>query len=342
MSTESSGPSTFAGPSLAGDDLPVAARERLAAGASTWTSDLSVAELALLRRAGFEPLGMAVGLTVYQIALQGYGVGYGLGGYGPVGHGTAARSLESAVRVRAGLGYGPAGYGLAGFGPPPGHRGYWQVYACPHVGLAHPPGFNYEDQLYERAVADAFGLAATRLLEETAVLGGHGVVGVRHVQRRMAVSASAVPAFEVKLIGTAVRRPGARPLPTPFTSHLSVQQFVKLLSSGFVPASLVMGVGAVRSLGGCVTAASSGFAGGEFRQRSDAVQHSRHISIAHLEASASGHGEMVVGVAVRAGASHGGEGSMLAEMLAVGTAVSRFRSHDLPTPPMAVLRLAAR
>ena len=329
MSTESSGPSTFAGPSLAGDDLPVAARERLAAGASTWTSDLSVAELALLRRAGFEPLGMAVGLTVYQIALQGYGVGYGLGGYGTAGFGGSARGVfpgpQSAV-----------------FGPPPGHRGYWQVYACPHVGLAHPPGFNYEDQLYERAVADAFGLAATRLLEETAVLGGHGVVGVRHVQRRMAVSASAVPAFEVKLIGTAVRRPGARPLPTPFTSHLSVQQFVKLLSSGFVPASLVMGVGAVRSLGGCVTAASSGFAGGEFRQRSDAVQHSRHISIAHLEASASGHGEMVVGVAVRAGASHGGEGSMLAEMLAVGTAVSRFRSHDLPTPPMAVLRLAAR
>ncbi len=325
--------SDSAGPGLravdAASDLPEAARERLAANAATWTSDLSVSELAVLRRAGFEPLGMVVGMTVYQIALQGYGWGYSTGG------------LSTAV---GGVGYGRgmggfAAPGVAMGGPPPGYHGYWHSYPCPHIGIVHQPGFNYEDQLYERAISDAFALAVGRLLEEAAALGAHGVVGVRHTQRRIAVSASAVPTLEVKLVGTAVHRPGAKPLAHPFSSHLSGQDFVKLLVAGFVPAGLVIGVGAVRSFGGCVATTGGNYAGGEFRQHSDAVGQSRHLAIAHLERSASDLGDQVVGVAVRATVGHGGEDSLLGEMLAVGTAVRRYRAHRVADPPMVVRRL---
>jgi len=51
-------------------DLPLAARDRIdqlrQAGAA-WTSDLSVAELSAIRHAGFEPVGMVMGLSLIHI-----------------------------------------------------------------------------------------------------------------------------------------------------------------------------------------------------------------------------------------------------------------------------------
>ncbi|MGH9069173.1 MAG: hypothetical protein ACRD0J_17050, partial [Acidimicrobiales bacterium] len=55
--------------SLEQGGLPVSARERLADMArsgSAWTSDLSVGELAAVRAAGFEPLGLVMGSSVYH------------------------------------------------------------------------------------------------------------------------------------------------------------------------------------------------------------------------------------------------------------------------------------
>ena len=162
-------PSTGGGDS----DLPEAARARLRD--QTWTSDLSVAELAAVRRAGFEPAGMVVGMTCYQIALQGYG------------------GMMSGV---GGSWTGQIGYGFAG---------YNRTYPCPHVMPQHPYGLNFEDTLYEQAVVDAYGLAHSRLVAEATELGAHGVVGVRHSVQPMAL-ATQVPVVELKMIGTAVRR----------------------------------------------------------------------------------------------------------------------------------------
>ena len=51
-------------------DLPVHARERLAEmrARKLFTSDLSVNEFVLLREAGFEPLGLVMGTSIYQVA----------------------------------------------------------------------------------------------------------------------------------------------------------------------------------------------------------------------------------------------------------------------------------
>jgi len=70
--------------SLERGGLPLAAQERieeLREGKSAWTSDLSVSEMAAIQHAGFEPVGMVMGSSVYRIAAQwGYTTVYGLGG----------------------------------------------------------------------------------------------------------------------------------------------------------------------------------------------------------------------------------------------------------------------
>src|SRR5260221_2110103 len=53
-------------------DLPQHARERLAdmRARKLFTSDLSVSEFLLVKEAGFEPLGLVMGSSIYQITPQ--------------------------------------------------------------------------------------------------------------------------------------------------------------------------------------------------------------------------------------------------------------------------------
>src|SRR3982751_4688779 len=59
-------------PPLKLDDLPPHARERLGGMKEHhfFTSDLSVNEFLLVREAGFEPLGLVMGSSIYHIGLQ--------------------------------------------------------------------------------------------------------------------------------------------------------------------------------------------------------------------------------------------------------------------------------
>jgi uncharacterized protein YbjQ (UPF0145 family) len=88
-----------------------------------------------------------------------------------------------------------------------------------------------------QAMYDARHLAINRMITECAELGGHGIVGV-------SLNIGSFPAggLEFKAIGTAVRAPGSAPLQQPFSSDLSGQDFAKLLSSGWVPAGLALGI----------------------------------------------------------------------------------------------------
>ncbi|HEY0254602.1 MAG TPA: heavy metal-binding domain-containing protein [Kofleriaceae bacterium] len=55
---------------MSNDDLPVHARERLAEmrERKLFTSDLSVSEFVLVREAGFDPVGLVMGTSIYQVA----------------------------------------------------------------------------------------------------------------------------------------------------------------------------------------------------------------------------------------------------------------------------------
>jgi uncharacterized protein YbjQ (UPF0145 family) len=89
-----------------------------------------------------------------------------------------------------------------------------------------------------QAMDQARHTAIDRMATECARLGGHGVVGVR-------LSRGPFPlgGLEFTAIGTAVRAPGAAyGRREPFTCDLSGQDFTKLITAGWVPAGLALGV----------------------------------------------------------------------------------------------------
>ncbi len=81
-------------------------------------------------------------------------------------------------------------------------------------------------------------LAVTRLQEEAALLGAHGVIGVRLTKRRKGLGMGTI---EFTAIGTAIRIPGMTQTTQPFTSDLSGQEFWKLRMAGYLPRGLVFG-----------------------------------------------------------------------------------------------------
>jgi uncharacterized protein YbjQ (UPF0145 family) len=89
-----------------------------------------------------------------------------------------------------------------------------------------------------QAMYEARHAAIDRMAAECTELGGHGVVGVRLVMGSFPLGGR-----EFRAIGTAVRAPGAAPgQRTPFSSDLSGQDFAKLITTGWVPVGLVLGI----------------------------------------------------------------------------------------------------
>jgi uncharacterized protein YbjQ (UPF0145 family) len=290
-----------------GSGLPEAAQRRIAEierPGGSWGSSLSVAELASIKRAGFEPLGLAVGSSIYQ--------------------------LTPTYTMRYPAWTGPS-------------AGFSKTYPCPHgygYGIGHLGGLNWEQVYYEEGVEEAYRLALGRLVEEARELGAHGVVGVtvrfRHLSSYEGQASGRLVEFTV--VGTAVRCPGAAPLEEPFTSHLSGQGLAKLVAAGLVPASLALGCGAIQVLAGCqMTLASRSFANVELTQYSEAIDQCRWVAVRRLEAMSGHTGEGVIGVDVNL--AGGGD---LTEMMLLGTSVRRFSTSPLPSPPLPIMKLRDR
>jgi len=286
--------------------LPTAATERLdeiRRGDGGWTSDLSVAELVAVRHAGFEPVGMVMGSAVMRIAAQW-------------------------------------GYAV-GFAGAPGQN--VETFPCPwnyYGGAEHVNGYNWEHTTHEGGVTSARDLALNRMVEEARVLGAHGVVGAEVTMRHLE---GVGHSMEFTVIGTAIRRTGAPPVPQPFMSHLKGQQFGKLLHAGYVPVALVIGVGAVEIDPGCGMESSHiGWSNVEVGQLSRGVAMARDLSIGHLEREVVHFdADGAVGVDMRFSLHDlpGSREPKLAEMFCIGTAVRHF-SHEQPDAvPIAIMRL---
>jgi uncharacterized protein YbjQ (UPF0145 family) len=82
-------------------------------------------------------------------------------------------------------------------------------------------------------------LAISRLSQEAAILGAHGVIGVRLELGGYDWSNRTI---EFTAIGTAIRIPNRQPDPQPFTSDLSGQEFWQLHQAGYYPKGIVLGV----------------------------------------------------------------------------------------------------
>ncbi|MFE3191447.1 heavy metal-binding domain-containing protein [Nocardia sp. NPDC059240] len=158
--------------------LDQVAGERLSHANRIFTSDLSVNEFALLHGAGFEPIDLVMGVSVYHVGFQFTGI---------------RQQQELPVLTEA------------------TYRARWN--------------------------------AMSRMQAEADALKADGVVGVRLEWRQHGES---MEHLEFIAVGTAVRfakNPGSyrRPNGQAFTSHLSGQDMVTLLRTGYAPVAFVMG-----------------------------------------------------------------------------------------------------
>jgi uncharacterized protein YbjQ (UPF0145 family) len=274
----------------------------------TWTSDLSVAEAAAVRRVGMVPAGFVMGTAVMQLAAAGgqlYGQWGGLMGQTP---------------------------GRSG--------GYSEAYPCAHgygfgANAQEHYGFSVEDAVLAASLTDGYRLAIERLHDEASELGAHGVVGVDLFFENLVGSAGTATFFAR---GTAVARPGSPAVPSPFLTNASGQHFERLIALGYVPAGLAVGVGAVYVQPNCQARGTFTVIGPN-RQIPSAIAVARSRARASLAATAHHWGDGVVHTewTDRRVNRYGESWDQLA--MAVGTAVRRYSTEVEPLAPRPVLPL---
>lgn len=180
------------------------------------------------------------------------------------------------------------------------------------------------------ALYSARRMALRRMAAECLALGGHGVVGV-------SLTLGPFPAggIEFKAIGTAVRAPGGVRLKEPFTSHLSGQDFAKLIQGGVVPVSLVLGISIGVRHDDWLTKGQARWSAGnaEVAGYTELVNRTRDDARNELKLDVSrvcGDGVVVSDLALRIGEHEckgiGGRTDHVAEVTMLGTAIVRFRA----------------
>lgn len=294
--------------------LPVTATRRIAEAkesGGTWSSDLSVAELAAVRAVGFDPVGLVMGTSIYRVSYQ---VTQGFG----TGPGWISQSTLYGTRWR-----------------PTGYENFPCLHGYYHEGMAD--GFNWENETYAKAMSAARELAMERMEAEAKALGAHGVVGLRVHEQRGGEYGGHVEFFAV---GTAIVRRGRPPVPQLFTSHLSGQDFAKLMRIGYVPAAFVAGVAAIQVQPGCMMEWQERMIqNAEIEQITAAGVRARRQAVQRLEEHVARHGHGVVGVESRVRSHSVGGAAELIEVQLTGTAIRRFASEPMPAEPLRMLRL---
>jgi uncharacterized protein YbjQ (UPF0145 family) len=278
----------------------------------------------------------------------GAGAGAGAAGTWPGGAWESALTCQGFTAVR-GVGFEPVGqvFGAAVYA-----AGYAGGYSCPGAwgssGDRRPAG--PATQVSGRRDAGSFGpqveamyqarqTAINRMTAECAALGGHGVVGVR-------LSRGALPlsGLDFTAAGAAVRAPGAAPgQRAPFTCDISGQDFAKLITAGWVPAGLAVGISIGsrhddRSLAGQARWWSGNV---EVAGWTELVNQSRHDARRRLEQDVrrlGGEGVVITGMQMRVRErdcpATVGRRDHIAEVTLTGTAIARFsRAGQCPAGP---------
>lgn len=287
-------------------------------GARPWASNLSVAEFAALQSVGLDPVGQVLGSAVWLFAWSGRRA-CGSPGYASTGYGGSRRRL----------------------GPPRIVRGLVDtMYAARRAALQR-----MQD---DAAALDADGVVAARLaVRPFPAAGQHGLHGLG-----LLAPGSTRRALEFSVVGTAVRaRSVSRPA-RPFVCDLSGQDTATVLSAGWVPTGMVMGVGAVVAHDGFAVARMTRRWGAtrEVPRYSQLAELSRAQARTQLEQDVRRHaGQTAVVASIRVDvheqqcSNAGGAGrDHLVETVIVGSSLAPFRrsdGHRGPTAVLPVLRL---
>jgi uncharacterized protein YbjQ (UPF0145 family) len=200
-----------------------------------------------------------------------------------------------------------------------------------------------------RSLFEARDLAMRRMQAECAGLGGDGVVAVRLVIRPFPAGG-----VEFQAIGTAVRADGEVRPRVPFTSDLTGQDFAKLLTAGWVPAGMVLGLAVtVRHDDYRTLRQTSAWTNQEVTGHTELVRAARALARERLRADCARHGAegvvvrtMTLQVSERACSSGPGDDNHdhLAEAMVIGTAITPFRhaGGNAPPAPLQIMRLSPR
>jgi uncharacterized protein YbjQ (UPF0145 family) len=210
-----------------------------------------------------------------------------------------------------------------------------------HVGI-QPARWNVSQELpvLTQALYTARELAMARMTAEATALGADGVIGVRLRPVQLAFSAEVL---EFMAVGTAIKaEDGANhrtPSGTPFTSHLSGQDFWTLWQHGWFPRAMVMGtcVYHVAHLSFRQSLQSYGV-NTEMVPYTQAIYDARELAMSRMQyegrqVGASG----VVGVNVEESTWVWGEHAV--EFFSLGTAVTRSHPDRTPVDPAMVMPL---
>jgi len=180
-----------------------------------------------------------------------------------------------------------------------------------------------------QAMYQARHTAISRMTAECAQLGGHGVVGVR-------LSRGSFPlgGLEFTAIGTAIRAPGAaHGQRAPFSSDVSGQDFAKLVTQGWVPAGLVLGISIGARHDDRTTARQARWGSGnaEVTGWTELVTQSRHDARFQLERDVrrlGAEGVVIAAMQMRVRERdcpvNVGRRDHIAEVTLIGTAIVRF------------------
>jgi len=105
-----------------------------------------------------------------------------------------------------------------------------------HIGFDGQSDY-FPSAALEQSMYDARRLALDRAVAQCTALGGDGIVGVTFRVERFPAGG-----MEITTLGTAVRaRSRIRPA-RPFTSHVTGQDFAKLVHAGWIPFDVVFGI----------------------------------------------------------------------------------------------------
>lgn len=179
-----------------------------------------------------------------------------------------------------------------------------------------------------KALYDARRLAIGRMVAECEQLGGDGVVGVG-----LRIGHFPAGGLEFRALGTAVRARGDVHVAKPFTSHVSGQEFAKLVLAGWIPAGLVLGISIGTRHDDWRTISQTRWSAGntEVSGYTDLMNQARHDARQQLGRDVERVGadgvvisEMDVQVRERECPSQEGRRDHIVEANLLGTAIARF------------------
>ncbi len=251
---------------------------------------------------------------------------------------------------------GSAVYQVTRVGPFFGYYDCGSPYAGLTYGAASSPvaisGRGSEARALVRVLMEARYKALSRMRAECRALGGDGVVSANLT---IAPFPSAPNCLEFQVIGTAVRAQGGVHPKRPFTSHVDGEGFAKLITAGWVPVELLVGL-------------SIGVRHDDYRLRqqtrftaqnqeiagwSELVSRTRQDARAQLrqQAGQSGAGGVVLGSSdlqvwgercQRASRNNGEGEDHVAEATLVGTSIASFKVRTPRPRTLSVMPLDSR